>query len=292
MIAEDSDQIAGQYALMPTWLRLGNEVVLGAQSLDTMTHPDYRNQGMFTVLAKACMELAESKGVEVLYGFPNENSYHGFVHRLNWDHTGDIPTWLRILNSDALTSYPRPIRKLATMGINLLPVGNDSPNGIEIRSERPTDDEVASLTSSMIMENEKGVCRIEHSGEWIKWRFDSASQRSYFWFSAYGGGKLKACAIFGTNQWGEPPIVDVLGSDFKALEAVVSKATSFAKELGQSYVLAFTNYRNIERALKSCGYSRRKSLPLIVRSLTTRNLDGNIHLHSSWRIDSADLDTF
>jgi hypothetical protein len=62
ILAEYSRQIVGQYALMPTWLRLGNEVVFGAQSVDTMTHPDYRNQGMFTVLAKACFELAAKKG--------------------------------------------------------------------------------------------------------------------------------------------------------------------------------------------------------------------------------------
>jgi hypothetical protein len=292
MVAEDSDKIVGQYALMPTWLRLGDEVVLGAQSLDTMTHPEYRNQGMFTVLAKACMELAATKGVDALYGFPNESSYHGFVHRLNWDHTGSIPRWTRVLNSDALASYSSPIRQIASLRIPLLPIGNSSPRGVEIHMEPPTEDELVSLASSISPDNEKGICRIERSKEWIKWRFDSASQRHYVWFSAYRGGKVKACAVFGTNDWGDLPLIDISGSDAEALEAVVSRATRRAKELGLPRLGAVTNYRNAERALKSCGYFRRGSLPLIVRSLTSRNLDGNIHLHSSWRIASADLDTF
>lgn len=292
MVAEDSDKIVGQLALMPTWLRLGDEVELGAQAFDGMTHPEYRNQGMFTVLAKACMELAATKAVDALYGFPNEGSYHVLVHRLNWDHICNIPKWIRVLNSDALASYSSPIRQIASLGIPLLPIGNSAPHGVEIRMEAPTEDEVASLASSMYPNNEKGICRIERSKDWIKWRFDSASQRHYVWFSAYRGGKVQACAVFGTNDWGETTLVDALGSDIQALEAVVSKATRQARELGLPSVAAVTNYGNTERALKSCGYFRRGSLPLIVRSLTSRNLDGNLQLHSSWRIASADLDTF
>jgi len=292
VVAEASEKIVGQYALMPTWLRLGNEVVVGAQSLDTMTRPDYRNQGMFTALAKTCMELATTKGVEALYGFPNESTYHGFVHRLNWDHIGDIPNWIRVLNSDALESYSIPIRQILSLGIPLLPIGNNTPRGIEIRMGAPNEDEVVSLARSMSPENQKGICRIERSKEWIKWRFDSASQRRYVWFTAYRGGKAEACAVFGTNDWREMPLIDVLGSDAQALEAVVSKATRHAKELGLPAIRAVTNDGNTERALKTCGYFRHGNVPLIVRSMTSRNLDGNIHLHSSWRIASADLDTF
>jgi hypothetical protein len=104
--------------------------------------------------------------------------------------------------------------------------------------EAPTEDEVVSLASSMSPDNEKGICRIERSKEWIKWRFDSASQRRYVWFSAYRGGKAKACAVFGTNDWGETPLVDVLGSDIQALKAVASKATRHARELGLPWVVA------------------------------------------------------
>ena len=60
VVAECSGQIVGQYALMPTQLRLGADNVYSAQAFDAMTHPDYRNQGMFTALAKTCIEMAAS----------------------------------------------------------------------------------------------------------------------------------------------------------------------------------------------------------------------------------------
>ncbi len=91
----DGDRAAGFYTAWPVRLRLGKETVLGAQSMDTMTHPDYRGRGLFIKLAQACYDLAASKGYEVFYGFPNQNSYSGFIRRLNWDHTGDITHWLR-----------------------------------------------------------------------------------------------------------------------------------------------------------------------------------------------------
>jgi GNAT superfamily N-acetyltransferase len=289
-LAEYSGQIVGQYALMPTWLRLGNEVVFGAQSVDTMTHPDYRNQGMFTVLAKACFELAAKKGVEALYGFPNANAYPGFVRRLNWDHTGDVPLLVRFLNPK-FNSLFYPVRKVASLGLHLLPLGNNAPHGIDIHMAPPADDEFTSLVKDSIA-NTDGICRVERSAEWLKWRFSSASQRRYLWFSAYRGGDLKALAVFGVDDSAEAPLIESIGSDPAALEAAVSSATRRAKELGLPAIKAVTNDEHATRALKACGYMRRGSLPLIVRSMTSRNLDGNIHQHSSWRISSSDLDTF
>src|SRR5258707_4259000 len=46
VVAEAEDGLVGLYALWPLQLRLGGELVLGAQSLDTMTHPGYLGQSM------------------------------------------------------------------------------------------------------------------------------------------------------------------------------------------------------------------------------------------------------
>ena len=43
--------------------------------MDTMTHPDYQGQGVFTKLAKACYDITAIDGYRVLYGFPNPYSY-------------------------------------------------------------------------------------------------------------------------------------------------------------------------------------------------------------------------
>ena len=291
MVAEHSGRIVGQYAMLPTWLRIGGEVVFGVQACEAMTDPDFQKRGISTALAKGCMDVAVAKGVEVGYGLPNPLSYGALV-RLNWEHTGDISRWVRVLKPAHLTMLPGPMRYVASLGQHLLPIGNDAPHGIEIRREKPTDQQLVHLAKHTTPDETDRTCRIERSVDWFKWKFDSRSQRRYVWFSAYRDGNLEAWAAFGINDWGELPLIDLMGSDPASLEAVVSGATRRAKELGLPALLAFTHDRNLVQALKSCGYFRYKSMPLVVRSFTSRVLDGNIRRHSSWRIASQDFDTF
>lgn len=57
---------------------------VAAQSGDTMTHRDHTGKGLFTTLARMTYELAEKEGVSFIFGFPNYNSYPGFVKKLQW----------------------------------------------------------------------------------------------------------------------------------------------------------------------------------------------------------------
>jgi len=293
MVAELSGQMVGHYGMMPTWLRIGKQVVLGVQACEAMTHPDFRNQGISIALARAGMDAAIAKGVEAGYGLaPLDKSYHGLVARLNWDHVTDIPCWARVLNANVLKGRFRRIRHLVSLGLNFLPSGNRTPGGVEIRDEKPSDEEMVSLAELTSSREKLPACSVQRSVDWFKWRFDSESKRSYVWSSAYRDGKLEAWAAFGINEWGEMPLIDMNGSDPKSLEAVVSAATRQARKLGVSALFAYTSDQNMVRALKSCGYLRHGSIPLVVRQFTLRTLDANIHVDSSWHITSQDFDTF
>jgi len=290
-VATDASRIVGQYVVLPTQLRLGKEVVLGAQSLDTMTHPDYRGQGMFVTLAKACMELTAAKGIEALYGFPNTNSFPGFIRRLNWDHTGDIPRWVRILNPERVASLPSYVKPLAALGARLLLQGKSARRGIETHIGRPSEHDLESLLADS--RASEGLCRVERSIEWLRWRFDPKSQRAYEWVVAYRGRSAQACAIWGLSTELKSGVLSyLLGSDSEALEAATSVAVRRAKEKKVGILMAVTNHEDAIQALKSCGFIRWGSFPLIVRSMTARNLDGNIHDHASWCISPADIDLF
>lgn len=295
MVAVDSGRIVGQYVLMPTKLRLGREVVLGAQSLDTMTHPDYRRQGMFLTLTKACTELAAKRGVEVLYGFPGPNTYQAFIQRLNWNHVSNIPVWVRIIRPEALSPIPNVLKPIGALGVRararMLPKGNSSPRGIEVRLGCPSEKNVESLLEDW--RKSEGTCRVDRSIEWFRWRFDPASQTDYRWAVAYRDGNARAWAVWGIRQWGNhTAMIDLLGCDCEALEAATSTAVRQAIKTDVPRLLAITNEPVHIRALKSCGFIQHGTVPLIVRSMTSRNLDGNIHDQSSWRIHTADADTF
>ena len=77
--------------VMPCFLQYKHDILLGAQSFgDTMTHPEYRNRGLFVELCNLTIDLCRQTKVKLLFGFPNQNSYPGFVNKLGWTSTGRL----------------------------------------------------------------------------------------------------------------------------------------------------------------------------------------------------------
>lgn len=291
IVAVDGDRIVGQYALWPTPLRLGTSDIKGAQSLDTMTHPDYQGQGMFTVLANACFEVAQSRGCEVLYGFPNANSFHGFVKRLNWDHTGDVPLYSRFLRPSRHPRF-RGALGIAMDGVaSVVPLR--LPTGLEVRAERPSNDQIATLLETN--RAKRDVCRVARAPDWYDWRFAVRSGRRYEWHCVYRGSALVGWSIWGRDILTDFPrglLADVVGVDAEAESAAIVASTSAARRAGMSLIAAVGSEPQTAAALRRNGYLRHNRIALIVRGLTTRTLPANYHDHSAWQIFGADLDTF
>jgi len=89
MLAIDEKKApAAYYGVFPVRLSYNNKDYVVAQSGDTMTAPNHRKQGLFTRLAKETYQLAEKEGIKMIFGFPNQNSYPGFKHKLNWEFHG------------------------------------------------------------------------------------------------------------------------------------------------------------------------------------------------------------
>lgn len=109
---------AAFYGVYPTVLFNGKARIIAAQSGDTITHPKFQRQGLFVELATMTYELAREEGVDVIFGFPNKNSAHGFFTKLNWQKTSNFQQASRqykntnlynLLNKYAFT---RPIYRL------------------------------------------------------------------------------------------------------------------------------------------------------------------------------------
>jgi len=291
MVAVDEGQIVGQYALWPVELRLGREVVMGAQSVDTMTHPDYRSQGMFTTLANACMELAADRGVEALYGFPNSNSYPGFIRKLNWDYTGDIQSWVRPIRFSKHPQIPNIGGWLANGLARVMPKGRTSD--LVLHTGPPSAEVLEQLVA--VWESQEGVCRVNRTSGWLQWRFDPDSCMKYEWVVAFRGAEPLAAAVWGIDMVkgnGDGKLAELVGVDPLAVEAVLGWVVRQALERGCPILSTVTNLAGFERPLRCSGFIKGRRIPLIVRSLTNRTLGGNIHDHNSWRFIGADLDTY
>ena len=84
-VAYHEDNVAGFYGVIPEDFMVNGEKTIIYQSMDTMTHPDFQRQGLFTNLAKKTYEyLIETDGEVFIIGFPGLSSHPGFVKKLGW----------------------------------------------------------------------------------------------------------------------------------------------------------------------------------------------------------------
>lgn len=85
---------AAFYGVYTCQIEFQGKFVLAAQSGDTMTHSAHTGKGIFTQLAQKTYDYCKENGFHLVFGFPNENSFPGFVKRLGWTHFDDITPYL------------------------------------------------------------------------------------------------------------------------------------------------------------------------------------------------------
>lgn len=87
-------QAAAFYGVYACQIEYNGKLYLAAQSGDTMTHSAHTGKGLFTQLALKTYEYCKENGFHLVFGFPNENSFPGFVKRLGWSHFDDLTPYL------------------------------------------------------------------------------------------------------------------------------------------------------------------------------------------------------
>jgi hypothetical protein len=104
-IAYDSENIPIAYfGVIPCFIQYNDQIVLSAQAADAMTLAEYRHKGFFVELAKNTFDLCRAAEIQLVFGFPNQNSYHGLIHKLGWKMTEYMERFIIPVNSFPLES--------------------------------------------------------------------------------------------------------------------------------------------------------------------------------------------
>ena len=90
-IDKKTNQIASIYTYLPLKLKCMGKIVTAMQSFDTLTDYRHRSKGLFIKLASRLEKEESLKDNELVFGFPNENSVHGFVKKLDFTYFGEVP---------------------------------------------------------------------------------------------------------------------------------------------------------------------------------------------------------
>ena len=92
------------FGVIPCFIQYNDQIVLSAQAADAMTLSQYRYKGFFVELAKKTFDLCRTAGILLVFGFPNQNSYHGLVYNLGWKNTEYMERFNIPINAFSLES--------------------------------------------------------------------------------------------------------------------------------------------------------------------------------------------
>lgn len=196
MLAQDRNQVIGQFALRRNDLNFMGQRVTAGQSCDTMVHPDYRGKGLFIQLAKQNYRTAKADGLKVAFSFPNRASYPGYMrnlgrHRICMLKCYSYRIGYRRLLGNSLDKIFRPFFRI--------------PNRIKFLIERHLlSDDLKIVTSSHIPNQAEELLRDNLNYEvlsvwkdlqYMKWRYQDHPDHQYDFHFLYVKNKLEALAV-------------------------------------------------------------------------------------------------
>lgn len=169
--------VVGQYAVIPLPVRLSGHRFTASLSLNTATHPDYRRRGLFRKAATAVYDRLAEMGITLTVAIPNENSYPGFVGRLEFDDLGEPDVLHMVLDPRLFT---------AKMGISKKRAGSHRLGRTIMKSLRRTPRTTVPVTEAASFDGlalEKLVTHAKFAvaadRQWLNWRYVNNPSQNY-----------------------------------------------------------------------------------------------------------------
>lgn len=96
-------EIVGVSAYIEDRFVFGDEEGTAVQAVDTFVFPAVRGKGLFHRLAASYHDFAAANGIDLIWGFPNDNARQAWFGKQGWTPFGQVPFMIRLLRSGPLT---------------------------------------------------------------------------------------------------------------------------------------------------------------------------------------------
>jgi hypothetical protein len=278
LIAVDGDVCASMAVYWPVAMRAGDVVVPGAQGMEAVTHPDYRNRPrLFLTLAKQGRDLALER-MQLMYTFPNVRSIKLTKH-VGATYLGEVGGW-GIDLARRRVRMPRLSRR-------------HEP------AAAPTIDELAALAARAHAEPD--LVRIDKSAEWLSWRYSDATCENYEWVAERDGdGSLTAAALLGERdpaQWGADfagifRIHELFALDEPAARSVLRRSVDRVRGAAARKLDVLVKDPLLEQAVAASGFRLEGRHPMTAISNPSKPFAFDAYDFDRWRVITGDHDFF
>jgi len=108
-LAFDQERLIGHYAVIPLRLKNSHSHFKSCLSMTTMVDLDYRGRGLFVTQAKQVYHKLIDLNYDMVIGFPNSNSAHGFKKHLGWHVNEPSEYMITVTKKQLAQSYELPV---------------------------------------------------------------------------------------------------------------------------------------------------------------------------------------
>ena len=287
-LARAGNRVVGQYTVVPVEMVARGKTILGAQSVDTMTATDFRRQGIFEGLARLTFERCRKLGVDLVYGFPNQNSYQGFVSKLGFESVASVREFRFRLDWKRLIADRRPksvVRSLATEYIQMLRTSGTPVKGLEtVQSFTEEHDELWKRVSKTIA---LGVAK---TSAYLSWRYLKRPHSTYRIFQIRDSGRVEGVAVWKCEpEWAS--LVDMITDTDLVEQQLLRAIVKEAKKAGCHFLRGWVLDRGLnQKSLFESFPIAAEPTVLISKSPTGALAVRSIRSAGDWRVHWGDSD--
>ena len=275
IVCRKGDDLAGFYGVILRPLFVNHKESVVGHVMDVMTHPEHQGKGLFTSCAKAAFAASKATGVDLFFGWPNQEALPGH-RKVSWRELGK-----------------RDIMKHSLQG--LLGPEND------LTVERVSWDSVSELRDDVdrLFASRKDTLDIvaDRRWKWLDWRYALRPGFGYFPVMCLDRKRrsLEGWAVLRKKEFeGESVghIVDYLTTDdSRATQAIESWALRYFASEGCAYA-QFLDNDQMEKASSSWQAEEGRKLELIVRSTDEPGEEMPKSTIDDWYLALGDCDVF
>ena len=261
--AIDDGKLVANYSVSPIQVVLNGKIYDAVQSLNTMTHPDYKGRGLFVELAKTVYNYCAQKGYAGVIGFPNNVSNRTFVNKLNWSDVVALPTL---------------VCNVADYSNVHLTTGDS----IKLDNKFLYDyDDLYSKNNNSIYKSTK----------YLQWRYFENPTNEYKNFVIVNDNKVEAYMIIKKYKEDFYNIVDYYdNSDIKKFSSLYSNVKKFILENGGKYISIWEQLGTQEHLyLEKERFANSTPITYFGGSVFQNDIDENEYFCANkWKIDMCD----
>lgn len=114
-LLKEGDKVIGCDGLLPNELYVNGKTLLTAHSVKSMTHPDYKKQGIFRQMTENSCNRGLEDGVDVVIGLANDQSYPAY-QRFGWPTLFEKEVYVKPILITNILKRRIKIGPLASMG--------------------------------------------------------------------------------------------------------------------------------------------------------------------------------